>query len=141
MINSFEVTRPAGILARLAKPFAVACVLAFGASQGRAQALFEVTTNASDNSAGSLGAALTAAGSGSLILFNPFISPVIAPTASYGNAFPLTLDGNQLTVNFVGGMSVNTGGVLSLIAADRVRPHGHLGRDASTGSYSGVFRL
>ena len=95
----------------------VVCALAFVAPLTSAQALFEVTTNAADNSAGSLGSFLNAPPpANSIILFSPFISPVIAPTTLFANAVPLTLDGNQVTVNFngVNGMSVNPGGILNL---------------------------
>jgi autotransporter-associated beta strand protein len=102
----------------LRRLFAAACALAFLAAHGGATTLYEVTTNAGDNSAGSLGAALTSAigapSGNDVVLFNPYLSPVISPAGAYTTtANVLSLDGNQLTVNFAGGMTV-AGGVLNV---------------------------
>ena len=136
-MKSSDLRTPPGALQRAKKLFAIACALAFLAPQGHA-ALFEVTTNAADNSAGSLGAALTAAaGPSDLVFFSPFLpSSLVAPTGPYTSGNVLALDGNQATtVNFTGGMIV-TGGVLSVngltASGITVNPGGTLSTTYST---------
>jgi autotransporter-associated beta strand protein len=117
----------------------VLCVFTFIAPRGHA-ALLDVTTNATDNSGGSLGAAITAAaGPNDTIFFNPFLSPVFAPAAinyTVNGVNVLSIDGNpSTTINFSGasgmtvsgtlylngltasGITVNTGGTLSTLAS------------------------
>ncbi|MFI5349920.1 MAG: autotransporter domain-containing protein [Elusimicrobiota bacterium] len=124
------------------KLFSVLCALALFAPMGRAQVLLEVTTNASDNSAGSLGAILNAPPANGLVIFSPFLSPVIAPTTLFNVAVPISLNGNQLTINFNGanGMTVNGGGVLGIngITASGITVTG--GGTLST-SYSSISGL
>ena len=115
--------RRAGVLPRPTRRSSVLCALAFAASLGHAQTFLpEVTTNAQDNSAGSLGLSLNSAGGAGTfdtIIFGPFITPVvnsaaISPTGPYTTANNLTLDANQVTVNFTGGMTVLGTGILNL---------------------------
>lgn len=98
---------------RLKSLLSAACALAVACSPCRAAlGLYEVTTAASDNSAGSLGYGLANAGAGDSIVFGPFVSPTISPTAAYSWNLPgsaLTLNANQTTVNFGGGMTVAAG--------------------------------
>ena len=93
----------------------VLCALALIAPVAPAQTLLEVTTNASDNSAGSLGAILNAPTANALVIFSPFLSPVIAPKAAYPVGVSMSLYGNQQVVNFNGaaGLSI-TGGVFGI---------------------------
>ena len=131
-----------GALRALKKLFSVLCALAVLAPTANA-ALYEVTTTASDNSAGSLGYGLSNAGAGDTIIFGPYLTSAIAPTGPYTTTIPLTVDANQETVNFNGapgmGMNVN-GGVLNLngLAASGITVN--TGGTLST-SYSAIIGL
>ena len=118
----------------------VFCALAFIASAGHAN-LLEVTTNAPGAGAGTLSAALTASGPNDLIIFSPFISPVISPLAVYNSVNTLSLFANQGTVNFNGAAGLNiTAGVFNLngITASGITVSGGGTLSTSFGSISAL---
>ena len=99
---------------------AAACLLAVLARPGRA-AYLEITTNAGDASAGSVGAALNAAASGDTIFFSPYIPSSVATSAtqlfSGAGAGALTLNSDPAagaSVDFTNGLTVSAGQAFSV---------------------------
>jgi uncharacterized protein with beta-barrel porin domain len=110
------VRKTTGPLPRSKRLFAVLCALAFAASSGRAQTFVAVSNSNPDTSAGSLGAALASPAANSIIIFEPYIPPVITQNTPYNSVGTLlTLDANQVTVNFQGtnGLNITAGGFVN----------------------------